>query len=52
MSERFTRAAARNIFYGGSAVFLIGFVALTAQSHYHIVTKSTDAANLSASVAR
>jgi nitric oxide reductase subunit C len=52
MSERFTRAAARNIFYGGSAVFLIAFVALTAQSHYYILTTSTDAANLSESVAR
>ena len=52
MSERFTRAAARNIFYGGSAIFLIAFVALTAQSHHYILTTSTDAANLSESVAR
>lgn len=52
MSERFTRAAARNIFYGGSAIFLVAFVALTAQSHYYILTTSTDATNLSESVAR
>ena len=52
MSERFTRAAARNIFYGGSAIFLVAFVALTAHSHYYIRTTSTDATNLSESVAR
>jgi nitric oxide reductase subunit C len=52
MSERFTRAAARNIFYGGSAFFFIAFVALTAHSHFYMRTTSTDAARLTESVAR
>ncbi|MDE4914689.1 c-type cytochrome [Methylobacterium sp. 092160098-2] len=52
MSERFTKAAARNIFYGGSAFFFVAFIALTAHSHYYIVRTSTDAAGLTDSVAR
>lgn len=52
MSERFTRAAARNIFYGGSAFFLLTFVALTAHSHFYMRTTSTDASKLTDSVTR
>ena len=52
MSERFTKAAARNIFYGGSAFFFVAFIALTAHSHYYIARTSTDAAGLTDSVAR
>jgi nitric oxide reductase subunit C len=52
MAERFTKSAARNIFYGGSAFFLIVFVGLTAHSHYYIRTTSTDQAGLTESVAR
>lgn len=52
MSERFTKAAARNIFYGGSAFFLVAFVALTAHSHIYIVRTSTDSEGLTESVAR
>jgi nitric oxide reductase subunit C len=52
MSERFTRAAARNIFYGGSAFFFVAFVALTAHSHFYMRTTSTDASRLTEAVAR
>jgi len=52
MSERFTRAAARNIFYGGSAFFFITFVALTAHSHLYMRSTSTDMARLTDSVTR
>jgi nitric oxide reductase subunit C len=52
MSERFTKAAARNIFYGGSAFFLVAFVGLTAHSHIYIKRSSTDPETLSESVAR
>ncbi len=52
MAERLTKSAARNIFYGGSAFFLVVFVLLTAHSHYHILSASTDTASLSDSVVR
>lgn len=52
MTERFTKAAARNIFYGGSLSFFAVFVALTAYSHNYILTTGTDAAGLSDAVAR
>jgi nitric oxide reductase subunit C len=52
MSERFTKSAARNIFYGGSIFFFVVFVGLTAESHWHIVTKSTDQATLTEGVIR
>ena len=52
MIERFTKSASRNIFYGGSAFFLILFVGLTAHSHFYIRNTSTDAAGLTESVAR
>lgn len=47
-----SKSAARNIFYGGSIFFLLVFFALTAQSHWYIVNKSTNAATLTAAVAR
>jgi nitric oxide reductase subunit C len=50
MFDGFTKAAARNIFYGGSATFLLIFGALTAHSHYYIVNTSTAAMPLTASV--
>ena len=37
MSEILTKAAARNIFYGGSLFFFVVFVALTLHSHCYIV---------------
>lgn len=52
MSERFTKAAARNIFYGGSIFFFVVFVALTAHTHYYIRTSSTDESRLTDSVKR
>ena len=52
MSERFTKAAARNIFYGGSIFFFIVFIGLTAQTHYYIRTSSTNEATLTDSVRR
>jgi nitric oxide reductase subunit C len=52
MSERFTRAAARNIFYGGSIFFLVVFVALTAHSHLYMKNTSTDESTLTDGVRR
>ncbi len=52
MWETFTKAQARNIFYGGSLFFLLIFLALTAHSHWYMVNRSTDSAALSDSVAR
>jgi len=52
MTERFTRSAARNIFYGGSLFFLIVLFVLTGQSHLYILEESTDASTLTESVAR
>jgi nitric oxide reductase subunit C len=50
MNEGLTKAAARNIFYGGSLFFFIIFVSLTAHSHWYIVNVSTDKEGLTASV--
>ncbi|MBT9293083.1 c-type cytochrome [Prosthecodimorpha staleyi] len=52
MFDAFTKSAARNIFYGGSLVFLVIFAGLTAHSHYYMVTKSTASAPLTEAVAR
>lgn len=52
MSERFTRAAARNIFYGGSAFFLVVFGALTVHSHVYMRRTSTDETKLTEGVIR
>ena len=50
MTEGLTKAAARNIFYGGSLFFFLLFAALTAHSHLYIVNTSTDHAGLNDSV--
>jgi len=51
MSKQFTRSAARNVFYGGSAFFFLLFVGLTAHSHWFILNESTDPETLTESVA-
>tara|TARA_R110001583_G_scaffold195356_1_gene372161 strand:+ start:3118 stop:3639 length:522 start_codon:yes stop_codon:yes gene_type:complete len=50
MSERLTKSAARNIFYGGTIFFLVIFLGLTLQSHNYIVTTSTNEDELTSSV--
>ncbi len=52
MWDVLTKSAARNIFYGGSLVFLLILVGLTAQSHNYVVNVSTDKAGLTDSVVR
>lgn len=52
MTERFTKAAARNIFYGGSLFFFAAFVVLTVLSYNYIITKGTDHAGISDGVVR
>ena len=52
MSERFTKAAARNVFYGGSIFFFVTFLGLTAHTHYYIRTSSTDETKLTDGVTR
>lgn len=41
MSEIMTKSMARNVFYGGSLFFIVVFVGLTVQSHFHITGDST-----------
>lgn len=52
MAERLTKAATRNIFYGGSAFFLLVFLALTVQSHLYMLRTSAPSAGLSPGVVR
>ena len=52
MGEGLTKAAARNIFYGGSLFFFIVFAALVAHSHYYASTTSVDVAGLNEAVER
>ncbi len=52
MGEGLTKAAARNIFYGGSIVFFLVFAGLVAHSHYYALTSSSDEAGLTDSVKR
>jgi len=52
MWDLLTKSAARNIFYGGSAFFLLVFLVLTGMSHSYVVNTSTDAKGLTDSVAR
>jgi nitric oxide reductase subunit C len=52
MREVMSKAMARNIFFGGSLFFFVIFLALTAHSHWYIVTKSTASMPLTDSVAR
>ncbi len=46
-----TKSAARNIFYGGSAFFLLIFFGLTIHSHWYIVNVSTNEKTLTEAVA-
>ena len=46
-----TKSAARNIFYGGSAFFLLIFFGLTIHSHLYIVNVSTNEKTLTEAVA-
>lgn len=50
MNEGLTKAAARNIFYGGSLFFFLLFTALTAHSHWYMLNRSTDNEGLTESV--
>ena len=50
MSERLTKAAARNIFYGGSICFFLIFVVLVVQSHLYIVNESSNHDQITESV--
>jgi nitric oxide reductase subunit C len=52
MLDALTKSAARNIFYGGSAFFLVVFLVLTAHSFSYIVNTSTDHKGLTESVVR
>lgn len=52
MPTRLTKSAARNMFYGGSAFFLLLYIGLTAHSHYYMVNDSTGGAPLTESVER
>lgn len=46
MSERLTKAAARNVFYGGTVAFFLLLVALVAHSHSYVLDTSTNKATL------
>lgn len=50
MSERLTKSAARNIFYGGTIFFLVIFFGLTLHSHNYMVEESSNSENLTPSV--
>ena len=52
MAERLTKSATRNIFYGGSAFFLVVFVALTVHSHIYMTNTSAPDSAMSESVVR
>jgi nitric oxide reductase subunit C len=52
MPERLTKAATRNIFYGGSAFFLVVFVALTLHTHFYMTATSAPDTALSEGVIR
>ena len=51
MSEGFTKATARNIFYGGSVFFILLFLALTFDTH-SVIPERDNRANLTEQVAR
>jgi len=50
MGDGLTKAAARNIFYGGSLFFFVVFVALVAHSHWYATTTAISAAPLTDAV--
>ena len=51
MGEGLTKATARNIFYGGSLFFMLVFVLLVAQSHWHAETTAISGAPVTEAVA-
>lgn len=51
MIDSLSRSAARNIFWGGSLFFFVVFAALTAHTHWYMVTVSTDSEGLTPGVA-
>lgn len=51
MSQKLTKSAARNIFYGGTLFFLVIFIALVAQSHAYVLGHSSNPENITDSVA-
>lgn len=51
MSQAFTKAMARNIFYGGSAFFILLFLALTFDTHT-VLPERDNRQNLTESVAK
>lgn len=51
MSEKFTKGAARNIYYGGSLFFILLFLGLTLHTH-RVMPKSDHRENLTEAVAR
>ena len=52
MAERLTKSATRNIFYGGSAFFLVVFVALTVHSHLYMNSTSAPVSAMGEGVVR
>lgn len=52
MGHGLTKAAARNIFYGGSLFFFVLFAGLTAHSHWYITAESTRHKDMTDFVAR
>lgn len=52
MAERFSKSAARNIFFGGSLAFFVIFAALVLQSHLYIRNTSTNESTLTEAVVR
>lgn len=48
----YSKAAARNIFFGGTIFFVLIFLGLSAQSHLYIRNTSTNAETMTASVVR
>ena len=53
MGEGLTKAAARNIFLGGSLFFFVLFAVLVGHSHYYAVTSpAVNAAGITEAVAR
>jgi nitric oxide reductase subunit C len=52
MIERLTKSATRNVFYGGSAFFLLIFVALTVHTHLYMTATSAPNSAISGGVIR
>ncbi|WP_052215090.1 hypothetical protein [Belnapia sp. F-4-1] len=52
MAERLTKAATRNIFYGGLAFFLVTFVTSTIHTHFCIAGTSAPVSAVSDGIVR